>query len=57
MAHQFIRLSLIVDTDDVAHVGPRLRPAQLAALVRARLEDILSEEDDLELSTRLEVQR
>jgi len=53
---KFVCLTLMVDPDDVAHIGPTLRPMQLAALVRARLLDILDEEDDAELATRLEVQ-
>jgi hypothetical protein len=46
----------MIDPADAGEgTGYELRPITRAALVRARLEEILAEEDDAELATRLEV--
>jgi hypothetical protein len=53
---QFVTVTLAVDPSDIDHIpGQPLRPIQLGALVRARLGEILTEEDDAELATRLDM--
>jgi len=49
-----VKLTLMIDPRDAGDIA-RLRSIQRAALVRARLLEILDEEDDAELATRLEV--
>lgn len=51
-----VTLTLMIDPADAgAGTGYGLRPITRAALVRARLLEILEEEDDRELATRLQV--